>query len=389
VGASASTHVIEVNSDPRGEVEAAVRAALAAGELGLQVSAVRGGEILIDVAGGVSAPRGSRPVTTESLFPVFSVTKGIVAAGVLRMVADGLIDLDVPVKSWWPEFEQNGKAATTMRHMLTHTAGLPEMPVGCTVEQMCDWSWMVRQLETRAPTWEPGATMAYHAYTFGWLVGEVLRRASGGNKSPGHLVTRLVAAGAGTDDFYIGLPPSLDDRVVILDDSAVRGQPSVGLRRRALPPDLAPGQNVFGRTDVRRSEHLGAGGIATAVSLARIYADLAQRTFSDHDAWGRELERASRIAKDELDHTLQVRVARGLGYFVGGTSNSAAVFPFDSASSSFGHSGAGGSLAWADLSTSTGFAITRSRLTPAGRNDPNIVALARAVHRAVRLEDAC
>jgi len=370
---------VHVTVDPGGTVEAAVRSALAGGEAGLQVCAVRDGEVLVDVVGGST---DGVPVTPRSLFPVFSVTKGVAAAAALRLVADGVIGLDVPIIRVWPEFGRSGKGATTLRHVLTHTAGVPEMPEGCTVEQMCDWSGMVHYLEARAPTWAPGSTMAYHAYTFGWLVGELIRRVADGHESPGHYVRRVVAEAAGAEDFYIGLPPEHDERVVTLDDRALRADRVEGLRRRALPPELAPGQLVFGRPDVRAAELLGAGGIASARALARIYGSLAARSHGSDD-WGRTIASGAHIAKDEFDQTSQVRVARGLGYFVGGGTNPASAFPFDPGSQTFGHSGAGGSLAWADRASATGFAITRSRLTPAGRNDPVVVSLAGALHSAV------
>jgi CubicO group peptidase (beta-lactamase class C family) len=196
------------------------------------------------------------------------------------------------------------------------------------------------------------------------------------------LVRRLVVAPAEAGSFWIGLPDAEQDRVVTLypgDSEPVR--PST-LQARVLPTELSPGQIVFGRPDVRRATMLGAGGIGNARSLAKIYDHLAGAIQVGH-AWGDILAFAASVHRNEVDLVLGTEVARGLGFRVSSPANAVQAFPFDASSTTFGHAGAGGSVAWADTSLNAGFAITRSRMTARGYGDPVVTRLARALYDAV------
>ena len=184
---------IEAHHDIGGAIGAAVERAIREhGEIGLQVAAVRDGTTVVDVAGGVADVDSRTPVTSQSLFPVFSVTKGVVAALALRLLGDGTIDLGTPLAEIWPEFGAHGKGEITLEHALTHSAGIPQMPDGVTPEVMCDWEQMCRLVADLEPLWHPGTQAGYHSYTYGWIVGEALRRALRTDASVGLLVRELI-----------------------------------------------------------------------------------------------------------------------------------------------------------------------------------------------------
>lgn len=375
----------DVRLDPEGAVSRALVAAVEAGETGLQVSAYVDGRCVVDAAAGWANPERNAPLGTGHLFPVFSVTKGVVAAAVLHYAADGLFDLDQPVVAHWPEFGQGagaeGKDAITLQHVLTHSAGLPQMPEGTTSAQMADWEWMTAALGAEPLLWKPGEAAGYHAYTYGWLLGEPLRRALGIEEPPGEAIRRVVTEHFGQSDFWLGLPEELDHRVVTL---GWNGPPmsTDGMRGRALPGNIAPGQETFGRPEVRRSVHLGAGGIATASAVAGIY-DVLARSVHDGSRYGAVLGDAVRVHRRDTDRMLGAEVSRGLGFRVGDPGNLQQAFPFDAPSQTFGHPGAGGSVAWADLAIRAGLAVNRVGLTARGYADPAVRDVVSALLRTV------
>jgi CubicO group peptidase (beta-lactamase class C family) len=370
---------LDTGADVEGRVGRALVEAVAAGEAGLQVSVFSQGIRIVEVAAGWAGPVDGPALTNQSLFPVFSVTKGVVAAAVIQCVADGLLELDTPLQAYWPEFGRGGvpgKDRITLRHVLTHSAGLPQMPSGTTVEQMCDWEWMVGALADAEPLWAPGAAGGYHAYTYGWLLGEPLRRVVDGRLDAGRIVRDLVAVPAQAEDFWIGLPAEQDHRVVTLQWTGVP-MSTEGLRGRVLPAGLAPGQTVFGREDVRRSHHLGAGAVATASSLAGIYDHLARAAARNESGFDHLLGTAVEVHRHDHDLVLGAEVSRGLGFRVGDPANPRQQFPFDAGSTTFGHAGAGGSLAWADPTAGTAFAINRISLSARGSADAAVQTVAR------------
>lgn len=379
---------------PPATVGDAVRRAVAAGELGLQVCAVVDGELVVDEAAGIADPVSRAPVTPDSLFPVFSVTKGVVAAAALTAVAAGDVLPDEPLGAVWAGM---GRSGATLRQVLTHTAGLPYLPAGTDVEAMCDWDAMVAAMEAALPQWAPGSMVGYHAYTYGWLVGETLRRAAGRpGEDAGAVVRRLACAPAGTDDFWLGLPDAQHQRVVTVQrDVPCPGDPRPAgerpLLRRAIPAALDTVQAVYGRADVRRAVLPGAGGIATARALAHIYGRLAGLVADaeaaarqgDDDRLGRQLLAGTQVCEERVDIVLGAPVPRGLGFWVSGSRLTAQGPPLGGRPGRFGHPGAGGSIAWGDRGLRAGFAITRNRLTATGWNDPAIRRLVRVVTAAV------
>jgi CubicO group peptidase (beta-lactamase class C family) len=148
-------------------------------ELGLQVAAYVDGRLALDAWAGVADEATGRPVDGNTLFTVFSTTKGLVATSIHMLVDRGKLDYDAPIADYWPEFGARGKGRVTLRHALSHQAGIPQLPPGLGPETLCDWEAMCAIVAGLEPLWEPGSRTAYHGRTFGWMLGETLRRVDG------------------------------------------------------------------------------------------------------------------------------------------------------------------------------------------------------------------
>jgi CubicO group peptidase (beta-lactamase class C family) len=379
--------------DVQRAVEQAMDGALDRGEIGLQVAVYLHGELVTDAARGVADWETGRTVDSETLFTVFSATKGVAATALHIAAERGLLAYDRPVADYWPEFGAAGKERTTMRHVLTHAAGVPCMP-DCTAEQMCDWAWMCRSIASMAPTWEPGTKHGYHAYTFGWLVGELVVRTDPAQRPFGQWLQEEICQPLGIDSLWMGIPDRVEPRVARLRNTVPPANaappPADALILKAIPPSLGVTQEVFGRPDVRRSCHPGAGGIMNARSLARHYALLAGhgelngvRLLSPE-----RVDQMRTLQSDAIDEVIGQPYRRGLGYWLGGeplNSNSAI---FGSNPGALGHPGAGGSIGWADPDTGLAAAILKNRmLAPATPADNPLVAIAAAIRKACGLAE--
>jgi CubicO group peptidase (beta-lactamase class C family) len=148
-------------------------------EHGVQVSVYRHGAPVVDAVAGLADPRAGRPVTPDTLFYAASTGKGVTATLAHVLVERGVLDYDTPVADVWPEFAVHGKGGATLRHVLTHSAGVPAVPADTTVEQLRDWDAMCEKIAAAEPWWTPGERVGYHAVTFGYLIGEIVRRVTG------------------------------------------------------------------------------------------------------------------------------------------------------------------------------------------------------------------
>jgi CubicO group peptidase (beta-lactamase class C family) len=369
-------------------VEAAIGEAVASGrEVGLQAAVVIGGEVVFEAAAGVADAATGRPVTIDTLFPVFSATKGVTATAVHLQAERGHLEYDAPIARYWPEFAAAGKAEATVRHALLHQVGIPQMPAGCTVEQMCDWEWMTAALAAMTPVWAPGRRSGYHAYTYGWILGEVVRRTDPEHRPFGRFVTEEIAGPVGAAGLWLGIPDAVEPRIARLEEGRAPLAPAPdSLLALAIPPHLFTDQTVFGRADVRRSCHPGAGGITDARSLARMYGLLA----AGGEAGGRRLLSRERVAGaaaihlDAEDVVLGRRVTRGLGYWVAGGPDATSTAPMGMEASAFGHPGAGGSVAWADRRRGTGVALLKNlMLSPASPAEHPLRPIGDAIRAAL------
>src|SRR5512146_2669521 len=180
------------------------------GEPGAAVCVSVGGEPVVDLWGGHADIANTKPWQRDTLVNVFSVGKALCALAGARIVEQGLVELDAPVAKLWPEFAQAGKGMITLRQLLSHRGGLPAIEKPLPDGAALDWNMMVNALEEQAPWWEPDTAFGYHVNTYGFLIGEIVKRAAG--KTLGALIRQEVAEPLGAD-IHIGLPREHHGRV--------------------------------------------------------------------------------------------------------------------------------------------------------------------------------
>lgn len=378
----------EVNT----QVQRAIDKAIENGsEIGVQVAAYLDGELIVDAWGGFADETTGRKVDGDTLFNVFSVTK-VVAATALHIQAErGLIDYDARVSHYWPEYGVNGKENTTVRDVLTHRACIPQMPVDVTPARMCDWNWMAREIAALEPLAEPGSKTLYLSMTFGWIIGELVRRTDPKGRSLGRFVQEEIASPLGISDLWIGIPDDAEARVAKLTNAMapVPTEYLPPLFTASMPPqvDLVP--EVFERSDVRRAEVAGVGGIFNARSQARFWAMLAQGGELD----GVRLLSEERVAEfstprpnsDEPDPVMfGIPLPLGMGgFWLGGEHPPVCSVVNPRA---ICHPGQGGSIGWADPDLKLAVAICHNKMFNASSTeDDPILPIAQALHQALRL----
>lgn len=373
-------------------VQRAIDAAIASGrEVGLQVAAYHRGRLVADAWGGLADPSTGRRVDGDTLFNVYSVTKAVAATAIHMLVDRGLLEYDAPVARHWPEYAAKGKGNTTVRHVLTHRAGVPQMPPGVTPERMCDWGWMTRAIAGLEPLAEPGAKTLYLSMTFGWILGELVRRVDPHHRSLGRFVHDEIARPLGIADLWIGIPDHVEPRVAKQIDAMVAVAPEhlPPLYLASMPPTVALAPPVFERPDVRRAEVAGVGGIFNARSEARFWAMLAGggeldgvRLLSRELVETLHTPRAHSEEPDPVMFGFALPITMG-GYWFGGehppvcsVKNPRAIC----------HPGQGGSIGWADPDAQLAVAICHNRLfNPTMREEDAILPIADALRDALGL----
>ena len=183
-------------------------------ELGLEVGASfavsLNGELVVDIWGGFSDSAKTKPWEKDTIVNVFSTTKIMTALCIHLLIDKGLIDVEAPVSKYWPEFAQAGKDNVLIKHLMSHSAGLPGFDEKIPVEALYDWDRIINLLASQKPWWKPGTKIGYHMTTFGYLLGELVRRVSG--KSLGRFFRENIANPLDID-FHIGLSEDYDSRV--------------------------------------------------------------------------------------------------------------------------------------------------------------------------------
>ena len=347
------------------------------GEVGASLCVIVGGETVVDLWGGHADAARSRTWDRDTIANVYSTTKGIAALAALMLVDRGQLDVERPVLEYWPEF---GKPEVLVRHLLTHEAGLSGIDEALPDGAVLDWEHMVGTLERQAPSWTPGEQMGYHAITYGWLVGEVIRRIDG--RTCGAFVRDEIATPLGVD-LFIGLPESEDARTADLLPAPGAGPIGVGaqdtLAAKALglaAPRLAGSVNSRAW---RAAELPAANGHGNARALATLYAVLSQG--------GCELASANTIAlcaaseyaaRDDL--VLGFFVRRSLGFIL---STAGGRYEWGPNARIFGHSGAGGSLAFADPDAQIGFGYVMNQMSAGLGADPRWRPMIDAVYASL------
>jgi CubicO group peptidase (beta-lactamase class C family) len=334
--------------------EQAERLVASGAERGLQVAAYVDGRLVVDIAVGLADPATGRAVEPDTLFYNWSIGKGATATLAHRLVDAGALTYDTRVADIWPGFAKHGKDAVTVRQALDHSAGVPGLPAGVTVDDVCSWPAMIAALEEAEPWWEPGTKVGYHAYTFGYLNGEIVRRAGGRELSD--LLAELTAEIGFPGEIRFGMAPDETGNLAALEDAPMPEgmgdwqMPEAMLR--AAPMDLFPTAALGSDPRVLGAD-IPAGAKVTARALARMYAGWLDGTVVSP----RRLPMAYTESSSGEDQVYGNPSHWGLGFGLG--------LPFDVESSPrvFGMAGAGGSWAGADPDRRIALAVTKNVLS--------------------------
>src|ERR1019366_10819000 len=351
------------------------------GELGAAFAAVRDGELVVDLWGGLADRDGQRPWNSDTLALIFSGTKGLVAVCLLMLIDRGQLELDAPVHRYWPEFAAGDKSAVTVKEIVTHAARLPGIGVAVSASDLHDDRRMADLLAGQCQFADPRAARSYHALTYGWLCGELVRRIDG--RSIGRFFAEEIA-GPLDLELFIGLPAELQHRVSRLEladtwGAAARFDPpgSEGdeLMRAgwANPPVWTRETFIWNDLRIHRAEIPGANAIGSARSVAALYASLERLVSPAVLSLGR-----SELARMD-DPLLEGPHAFGVGFAL-----QTELSPFGPPADAFGHGGAGGSVHGVWPAHPVGFSYTMNLMRDEGGGvDPRAAALLAALHRCV------
>jgi CubicO group peptidase (beta-lactamase class C family) len=358
-------------------------------EYGAAVAVTVDGKQVVDLWGGYADKARTQPWKRDTIVNVFSTTKGLTAIAAHRMVDQGLIDLDTPVARYWPEFGQAGKERIPVRWLLSHRAGLAAVRKPLPESACYDWAAMTAALAEQEPWWEPGTKHGYHAITYGWLIGEVMRRVSG--KSPGAYFREEIARPLGID-CHIGLAASEDERCgqmiqspppppdqVNLFEYAQKNPESVTAKAFMNPPTAMKLGAINARA-WRGAEIPAANGHTTGRALARLYGAIARGGEVDgiRILTPGAIERCHTEESHGRDEVLMVPTRFSTGFML-----TQAHDPIGPNRNAFGHPGAGGSLGFADPEAKVGFGYTMNKMGPYILIDPRARALIDAVYASI------
>lgn len=373
------------------------------GKLGASLGVYAGGAKKVDLYGGLADPAAGRPWDRDTVSVIFSATKGAVAILAWLLAQRGVLDFDTPVTRYWPEFGGGGKTAMPVRYLFTHQAGLPYLDQELGRQEVLEGSRVVEALERQAPVWEPGSAHGYHALTYGWLAGALVRNVTG--RRLGEVFAHEIAGPLGLD-FHIGLPAGQEGRVARLidppppspravaaiDDPQLKTvltammqaarDPASPLSRAlsangALPtPDAA----IWNDPRVYRAEIPAASGITSGASLARLYA----ATVSEVDGMRLLSEQTVNLARAEQasgpDRIMMLPHRWATGFQLP-TPGEPLLSP-----DSFGHTGAGGlALGFADTRHRVGFGYVQNQLLSMPPGRPHSRRLVAALREAMRI----
>jgi CubicO group peptidase (beta-lactamase class C family) len=381
-----------LNDKANAAVHAALEAAIAEkGEIGIQVAAYLGGELVIDTWAGLANPDTGEPVTGDTLFNVFSVTKAVPATAIHIQAERGLLDYDAPIARYWPEWGCNGKEDVTVRDALTHHTGTPQMPADATLETVCDWDATVAGIAALAPVLPVRTTPGYQSMSFGWILGEIVRRTDPQHRDFSRFVREEIAEPFGIADLWIGIPDEVEHRIAKLTDTEPPAPPPdpQSLFARSLPYHLRLKPEVFELPAIRRAAIPGVGGIFTARSEARFWAILAN---------GGELDGKRLLSRQRIDDACRPRAGTTPDpvYFnlvmplsEGGYWMHSDTVPFTCPARgprTICVPGAGGSLGWADPDTGLAVAFCHNRmLRPKTCDEHPLTGIARVIRTSLGL----
>ncbi len=381
----------ETVTEPQGTVaegfesvreEFAAAAAAEGGDYAAQLAAFVDGRQVVDLWTGPE-------IAGDSLTGVFSSTKGAAFLAVALLVQEGVLDLDQRVSHYWPEFAVEGKQDITLRILLSHQAGLVGADQGFTLDEIADDRVIAERIGAQRPYWRPGTAFGYHALSIGALVGEVVVRATGTSLQE-HFEQRIRAPFG--LDFYLGLPEEQEGRFLTtlpmrptpeqqaeLEASAAGPDSLTGIAFNAHHPQAAALWDLPNHRVVRAKSPASVGGVASARGLAGVYA--AAVTGLDGRA---ALLKPDTVAEFGQIHSVGYNLVNRKPDVVGlGFSTVSHAFPIVG-QGAIGHSGAAGSLAYADPRSGLTYGYARRRFAFPGGAAPENTRLIPAVHAAAR-----
>jgi CubicO group peptidase (beta-lactamase class C family) len=354
---------------------------------GAAVAVVIGGRPVVDLWGGVADTRTGRPWQRDTACVTFSCTKAVTATAALMVAEREAINLEGPVTNWWPEYGLAGKSATTGEHLLSHAAGLPAVEHPVSIEQAADPELMACLLVDQQPLWEPGSGHGYHAFTFGWLVGEMVRRHT--KMTVGEFVRSHISA-----DLMIGASPAA------LGGIARTGFPDASEQQWATSTTAIPATTVerlvdaygdpqsllnrattnpparYNHPDVLAAGWPASGLITTARALAEFYARLSAGELLHPE----NLSDAIRVRHSGSDAVMVLDSSYGLGYM---RPSQIFTFPDNAGPGAFGHPGAGGAFAFGDVENQLAFAFVPNLRRDALAGDRRAIDLVEATYAAL------
>lgn len=349
------------------------------GEVGAACCIHVHGKPVVDIWGGATQPGGD-PYSDDTLQMVMSTTKGVVAIAAHMLAQDGRLDFDAPVVAYWPEFAAADKGRIPVRWLFSHQSGLAAIDRPLGLSEVLAWTPVVDALAEQRPLWEPGTAHGYHALTYGWLAGEVIRRVSG--KTVGRLVAERIVSPLKLD-LWIGLPEAENARVAPMippappaagappDPLAARLADPASLTRKAFTNPATP-PNAVNELAFRQAEVPAVNGITNARSLSRMYA-----------ACIGDLDGVRLLSPATLDKATATQ-ARGMDLITGYETHYGTgfqlTFPFRpmAGEGSFGHYGSGGSVGFAHPERGLAFGYVMNQMFPAGGLDPRTLSLINA-----------
>ncbi len=351
-------------------------------EIGASVAVFAGGVPVVNLWGGWADPGQTTPWHEDTLTNVWSTTKAMTSLCALLLIDRGQLDADAPVARYWPEFAAGGKAEIPVRSILCHQSGLTGLTVPLSVEDYYDWDLVTGLLAAQEPLFPPGTTSGYQAITFGYLVGEVIRRISG--QSCGKFFGSEIAGPLGAD-FFIGLPEAELGRCSQLqgvrpsdDEQAALAQAYANAGPAALAALLNPSLtgDEANAPGWRMAEIPAANGHGTALGLVRVFGTLVDG--SERLISAKTLQLARTGNGRHTDLVLGMPLEFGLGFGLSGPEGHFGPNP-----AAFGHDGFGGSAVGGDPEAGVAFAYVMNRMGMNLVDDPRKMAIVDAVYRSL------
>ncbi|MGI5216715.1 serine hydrolase domain-containing protein [Nocardia sp. CA-290969] len=322
-------------------------------ETGLQVAVYRHGALVADAVAGIADTATGRRVTSATPFFSFSSGKTLTSLIAHVLVRTGAVGYDTPVVELWPEFGAHGKESTTLRHVLTHSAGVPAVPREIGPGDLTDRPRICAAIAAAEPLWRPGTATGYHSFTFGFLVGEIARRATG--KPMRQLLHEWIAEPLNlAGELYFGVPGTDLPRLARLEDAAALPVTAPGSDAVLAPWEMQPTAAMGNSRDILQAD-IPSVGTFTARAVAAANAALLDGRLIDAD----QLAEVTAVAFEGTDQVFGNPARLALGYPLGRLGARP-----DESSTAFGWVGGGGSYVYADTATGLSFAMTKTRLTP-------------------------